>query len=89
MKIVQTHIERYHRPAPGRKDDSPQGPCYEKDIFSFEKKSRNDKIIDDIIIGRDENQIAEFDRHRFSKTDRIRPENDHPETVYGDPKKKM
>jgi hypothetical protein len=78
MKIVQAHVERYHRPAPGGKDDSPQDPCYKKDIFSFEKKSRNNEIIDDVIICRYENQIAEFDRHCLSKTDRIRPENDHP-----------
>ena len=89
MKIVQTHVQRYHRPTPGRKDDSPQGPCYEKDIFSFEKKRRNNKIIDDIIICRYENQIAEFNSHRFRQTDRVRPENDHPKTVYGHPKKNM
>ena len=71
MKIIYTHIERYNGSAPGRKDNSPKDTRYEKDIFSFKQKCRNNKIVDDIVICRDENQIAEFDGHRFGKTDRI------------------
>src|ERR1700733_1899770 len=89
MKIVHSHIERYDRSPPGGKDDGAQDARYEEDIFSFKKECRNDKIIDDIIICRDENQITEFDGHRFGKTDRIRSENDHPKAVYGDPEKEM
>jgi hypothetical protein len=89
MKIVDTHIECDDRPSPGRKEDGSEESCYEQDIFSFKQKCRNYKIIDDIIVGRDENQIAEFDRHRFCKTDRIRPEYDYPEAVYDHPEQNM
>ncbi len=89
MKIVQTHIECYDRSPPGRKDDGPQDACYKKNIFSFKQECRYDKIIDNIIVCRDENQITEFDGHRFGKTDRIRPENDHPKDVDGHPKKNV
>ena len=89
MKIMQTHIECYDRPSPGWQNDGHEGAGYKKDVFSFKQKCRNDKIIDDIIICCDENQIAELDGHCFGKTDRIRPENDHPKSINGDPKKYM
>ena len=84
---MHTHIECYDRSSPGREDDGSQQTRYEKDIFFFEQECRNDKIIDDIIICGYENQIAEFNSHRFRQTDRVRPESDHPKSVYGHPKK--
>ena len=81
MKIVHTHIERYDRSPPCRKHDGPQETRDKKNIFSFKQECRNYKIIDNIIICRDENQITEFDGHRFGETDRIRFENDHPKAV--------
>jgi hypothetical protein len=89
MKIVQTHIQCYDGSPPGRKEDSHQDARYEQEIFSFKQKFRNDEIIDDVIICRDENQVAEFDSHCFGNTYRVRPENDHPKTVNGRPEKNM
>ena len=89
MKIVYAHIERYHGPSPGGKENGSQQTRNKKDIFFFKQEGRNDKIIDDIIICRDKNKIAEFNSHCFRQTDRVRPENDHPKTVNGCPKKDM
>ena len=89
MKIVYTHVHGYDRSAPGRKNDCAKDARYKKNIFSFEQKGRDYKIIDNIIICRYKNQITEFDSHCLCNTYRIWPENDHPKTVYGGPKENM
>jgi hypothetical protein len=89
MKVVYTHVHRYDGSAPGRKNDGSEDACYKEDIFSFKQKCRDHEIINDVIICRDKNQIAELDRHCFRNTYRIGPENNHPKAVNGDPEQHM
>jgi len=71
MEIIYTHIEGYDRPAPCGEEHCSYQTRYEKNIFFFEKKCRDYKIIDDIIICRYKKKIAEFNSHGFGNTHRV------------------
>jgi hypothetical protein len=86
---MHVHIQGYQCPSPGRKDNSQYDTYNKKAIFSFEQKYRNDEIVDEIVIGSDENQITEFDCHRFSEADGITSENGYPKRINNCPKEKM